>query len=118
MCFVQVINQVCGRPIKLHLQICLFYPLQCDIIILAGIKITQAIHLLLDICKNGKLFFNPGISIFRISIYLQTNLESNLNSNIQYIRFSSSIFSTNFFWSHTVNLSHKKTVIISLLKTS
>ena len=65
-----IINQVRGRPIKLHLQICVFYPLQCDIIILTSAKITQAIHLLLDICKNGKLFFNPGISIFRISICL------------------------------------------------
>ena len=34
-------------------------------------------------------FFNPGISIFRISIYSQTNSESNPNSNIRYIRFSS-----------------------------
>ena len=48
-------------------------------------KITQAIHLSLDICKNGKLFFNPGISKFQISIHLRTNSESNPNSNLRYI---------------------------------
>ena len=77
---------------------CLFYPLQCDIIILTSVKITQAFHLLLDICINGKLFFNPGISIFRISVYLQMNLELNLNLNIQYIRFSSNFVHTFYSW--------------------
>ena len=31
----------------------------CDIIILTSAKITQAIHLLLDTRKNGKLSFQP-----------------------------------------------------------
>ena len=85
-----VINQVCERLIKLYMLICLFYPLQYDIISLTDLKITQVIHLLLDICKNGKPFFNLGISIFRISVYLR--MKSELNSNIWHIRFSPSLY--------------------------
>ena len=55
-----------------------------------GLKITQVA--IPSICKNGKLFFNPGISIFNISIYLQMNSKWNINLNIQYTPFSPSIF--------------------------
>ena len=59
-----------GRPIILHLLICLFYPLQYDIISLTGLKTTKAIHPLLAFCKNATLLFNPRILIFRF-IYEQ-----------------------------------------------
>ena len=55
-----------GRPIILHLLICLFYPLQCDIISLTDIKIPQAI--LLALCKNGN--FNFSILGFRYFEFL------------------------------------------------
>ena len=53
------INQVCGELIILHLLICLFYPLQCDIIRLTGLIITQAIHLLLAFWKSRILLSSP-----------------------------------------------------------
>ena len=46
--------------------------------------------------QKWKIIFNPGILIFRISIYLWMNSES--NSNIQYICFS---YTLKYMWSKT-----------------
>ena len=85
-----VINQVRGRLIKLHLQICSFYPLQCDIVILTSVKITQAIYY---ICKNKKHFqpWDFDISYF----YLFMN-EFGIESESEY-----SVYS---YFSSTINM--------------
>ena len=53
-------NQFCGQLIILHLLICLFYPLYCNIISLTS-KITQEFHLLLALAKNEG-FKDPRIT--------------------------------------------------------
>ena len=47
-----MVNELCGRPIILHILICLSYPLYYDIISLTSLKITQAFHLLLGFAEN------------------------------------------------------------------
>ena len=53
---------LCGWPMILHLLISHFYPLQCDIISLTNLKITQAIRLLISFCKHGILL---GLQYFK-----------------------------------------------------
>ena len=54
--FLQImVNQLRGRPIKLHM-LKLFYPLYYDITSLTSLIITQAFHLLLGYAENQTVF--------------------------------------------------------------
>ena len=63
----KAINQVCGHPIKLHLLICLV-----STIVWYNEPNRPKNHTSnpFTICKNGKLHFNPGLSIFWNSIFM------------------------------------------------
>ena len=67
--YIIMISQLHGYQVILHLLICLFHLLHCDIS-LAGLKITQAIHFITCYSQKHNTISNPGILIFQISTYL------------------------------------------------